>query len=328
MSDERAHNRSNQIRHFEYFSWGVLGFVILVIVWGALVRATGSGAGCGSHWPLCNGALLPEIPHHTTFIEFFHRVTSGLALLLVVGQLVWCRRLSSKGSPLRQMAWLALFFMIIESLLGAGLVVFELVADNDSVARAVWMALHLGNTFLLLSPLALLAWWASGRPTPRATSDRLLVLLLTGGLLGTLLVGMTGAIAALGDTLFPATSISEGLRQDFNANAHFLIRLRVLHPIVAIGMTVYLMAIAWTVQHYVGSPLTQRLAYIVMLLFGFQLAVGALNVVLMAPVWMQMFHLVMAVIIWICMVLMTVEALVASTQSVPLQRSVSRPAAG
>lgn len=296
-------------RRFIYYVWVTLLFTVLVILWGALVRATGSGAGCGSHWPLCNGALLPDIPHQSTFIEFFHRVTSGLALLLVVGLVVWAVRVLPKGDAVRWAAWVALFFMITESLIGAALVLFELVGENSSVARAIWMALHLGNTFLLLTPLTLMAWWCSGGSVVRDSPDRLLLLLLGGGLLGTLLLGMTGAIAALGSTLFPARSLQEGLQQDFAASAHFLIRLRILHPLVAIGMTAYLMTIAWVVHRYVPATATRRLAITNIALFGVQLAIGGMNVFLMAPLWMQLVHLLLALIIWMTMVLLTIEAL-------------------
>ena len=73
---------------FAAYAWAVLGFNLLVILWGAFVRATGSGAGCGSHWPLCNGEVLPRAPALATLIEFSHRLTSGVALLLVIGLVV------------------------------------------------------------------------------------------------------------------------------------------------------------------------------------------------------------------------------------------------
>ena len=74
------------------FAWGVLAYNIAVIVWGAAVRATGSGAGCGDHWPLCNGSVIQHYPTAATLIEFAHRASSGVALLAVVGLLVWTFR--------------------------------------------------------------------------------------------------------------------------------------------------------------------------------------------------------------------------------------------
>ena len=154
------------INRYAAFAWGTLLLNIFVILWGAFVRATGSGAGCGSHWPSCNGEVIPWSAQTETLIEFTHRITSGLALIAVVILLVWAMRSYPKGHVVRLGAKLSLGFLVLEALLGAGLVLFELVAYNDSGTRAVVGALHLVNTFLLLSVLTLTAWWASGgQPT-------------------------------------------------------------------------------------------------------------------------------------------------------------------
>src|SRR5918999_5260767 len=141
------------------FAWFVLGYNVAVILWGAYVRATGSGAGCGSHWPLCNGEVLPRAPSVATLIEFSHRLTSGLALIAVVILLVWTRRATAPGHPARRGATWSLFFMLTEAAVGAGLVLFQLVADNASMARAMFMAVYLPNKFILLGCLGLPAWW-------------------------------------------------------------------------------------------------------------------------------------------------------------------------
>jgi heme A synthase len=93
-----------------------------VILWGAFVRATGSGAGCGSHWPLCNGELVPRAPQVETVIEFIHRATSGLAFLLVLGLFVLAWRVYPKGDLVRRAAALSFLFIVTEALVGAGLV--------------------------------------------------------------------------------------------------------------------------------------------------------------------------------------------------------------
>src|SRR5687767_11229749 len=151
-----------QRNRFATYAWSVLIYNLLVILWGAYVRASGSGAGCGSHWPLCNGAIVPRAPRVETLIELTHRLTSGVALLLVAVLFVWALRAFGRGDPRRLGATLSLVFIITEALVGAGLVLFSLVAANASVARALFMALHLVNTFLLLGALALTGWWASG----------------------------------------------------------------------------------------------------------------------------------------------------------------------
>jgi len=193
-------------RRLARFAWLVLGYVVAVILWGAYVRATGSGAGCGAHWPLCNGEVVPRAPDAEMLVEFSHRITSGLALLAVVALLAWVRRGCARGHPARRAAGWSLVLMLTEAAVGAGLVLFRLVADNASMARALFMAVHLVNTFLLLACLALTAHFLSGGRPVRVSSRPGVAGVLAAGFAGLLLAGVSGAIAALGDTLFPATS--------------------------------------------------------------------------------------------------------------------------
>src|SRR5262245_31581437 len=184
---------------FIRFAWLTLGITIVVIVWGAVVRATGSGAGCGSHWPLCNGQVVPRSPTAETLIELAHRVTSGLALVLVVGLVVGAWRLFPRGHPVRRSAGAAGILMVLEALIGAGLVLLELVAQNTSVARAWWMAGHLVNTFLLVAALTLAAWYATRGEAPRLRGNGRLAGALGFALAGSLVLGVSGAVTALGD---------------------------------------------------------------------------------------------------------------------------------
>ncbi|MCA9623508.1 MAG: COX15/CtaA family protein [Myxococcales bacterium] len=139
------------------FAWGVLAFTLLVIVWGTFVRATGSGAGCGSHWPTCNGEVIPRAETIETAIELTHRLTSGLSFLLVVALMIAALRARPKGHPMRKAAVWSFVFMITESAVGAGIVLLRYVADDQSPARAVWVAVHLINTFLLTASLTVAA---------------------------------------------------------------------------------------------------------------------------------------------------------------------------
>jgi len=286
---------------FRNFSWIALGLTLAVIVGGGFVRATGSGAGCGSHWPLCNGEVVPLAGNVKTLIEYSHRITSGVVMVLSVVQLVWSRRLFAPGHRVRRAAAFSLFFMMTEALVGAGLVLFEYVADNVSLARAVWMGAHLLNTFLLVAAMTITAHWAhrdeplqtQGRTGPKA--------LLALGYLGLLAVGITGAIAALGDTLFPATSLAEGLAHDFSPTAHFLVRLRVTHPLLALGTAAYLLVLA----HFFAQrgKAMRRAAQVLQASVILQVAAGFVNLLLLAPVSMQMVHLVLADVLWIAFVL-------------------------
>lgn len=295
-------------KRYAGFAWSVLAYNILVILWGAFVRATGSGAGCGSHWPLCNGVALPRSPQLETIIEFAHRLSSGLSLLLVAGLVVWGFRLYEKGHTIRRPILLSGVFIIIEALLGAGLVLFELTAKNDSIARAISMPLHLVNTFLLLSVLALTAWRASGFPPMRLRGQGALVAGWGLALVAVLVLGMSGAVTALGDTLFPSKSLVEGFRADFSPTAHFLVRFRVWHPIIAVGTGLFVVLLArWLLARRPGA-LVQRLAYTQMALFMVQVIVGAFNVALLAPIWMQLVHLGLAVAVWVTLVLLGAAA--------------------
>lgn len=298
-----------RITRFAAFAWAVLVYNLGVVAWGAYVRATGSGAGCGSNWPLCNGQVIPRAEEVATLIEFSHRVTSGIALLLVVAMLVWARRSFPRAHPVRTGVAVAMAFMISEALVGAGLVLFGLVGDNSSVARAVVLAIHLVNTFFLLAFLALTAWWASGGPPVRLRQQGALTPQLLAAAAAMLLLGITGAIAALGDTLFPASSLAQGVRDDFSPAAHFLVRLRVLHPVLAVCVAAYLLYVAASVRQRRTDPASLRFANLLVLLLFAQLAVGAVNLLLHAPVWLQLVHLLVADLLWLALVLLTAAAL-------------------
>jgi heme A synthase len=300
-----------KLNRFALYAWLVVAANLFVIVWGAYVRASFSGDGCGSHWPLCNGEVIPTTGLVKTLIELTHRLTSGVALLLVVG-LVWrARRLFPRGHQVRRGAFWSLIFILIEALIGAALVKFALVAGNASIARAFVMALHLVNTFLLLAVLSLTAWWAMGGEAVRLRGQGKVGLIFAIALFGTLVIAVSGAVAALGDTLFPSSSLAHGLRQDFSTAAHFLIRLRVLHPVFAVGIGCYTVAAASYVNNFLrpAQTHTKRLTGILTTLFLLQLGVGILNVSLLAPVPLQLTHLLLADLYWIALVLNAASAL-------------------
>jgi heme A synthase len=296
-------------RRFVRYVWFVLAYNLFVILWGAVVRATGSGAGCGSHWPLCNGEVVPQAPQVETMIEFTHRLTSGLAGILVIGMVVWAVRIFPRGHMARRGAWLSLIFIIIEGLLGAGLVLLELVGDNASVARATAMGIHLVNTLILIGFIGLTGWWGAGGQPLRLRNQGWTGWLLLGGVLGMMVIGATGAIAALGNTLFPSSSLQAGLVQDFDPTAHFLIRLRIWHPIISILLGVYLIAAANLISRWRPSSATRTAAAALLLLFFLQLGVGTINLVLKAPIALSLIHLMLADIVWLALVFLGAAAL-------------------
>ena len=298
-----------QLSRFAKYAWFILAVNLGVILWGAYVRATGSGAGCGNHWPLCNGEVLPKSQQIETMIEFTHRASSGIAFLLVLGMLIWALRIFPRGNRIRRGAIFSMLFMITEALVGAGLVLFELVAENTSTTRALSISVHLLNTFLLIASISLTAWWASGgRPIKIEAKDSSAWLLAI-GFIAVLILGISGALTALGDTLFPVSSIEEGLRQDFSPTAHFLIRLRILHPTIAVIVGIYLIIIISWVFSRMRHRENMILGRLTILLILIQLLAGLINVYLLAPVWMQLIHLLLADLVWIGLVLFAADSL-------------------
>ncbi len=305
------------------YAWFTLAYNVGVILWGAIVRATGSGAGCGSHWPLCNGEILPRAPKIETLIEFSHRATSGIALLLVVGLVVWAFRGRPRGHAARKAAVFSLILILSEAAVGAGLVLFELVADNQSMARAMFMATHLVNTFFLLAALTLAAHFASGGAPFRLRGHGFLGGGIAVGLLGLLLSGISGAVAALGDTLFPATSLAQALEQDLSPTAHLLIRLRLFHPGIAVAAGVFTVYLALKLLKSRLGAETNRYARWTGGLVFVQMLAGAINVLLLAPVWLQVVHLLLADLLWIAFFLLGASALARAQHAAPLQSSAA-----
>lgn len=276
---------------FGRFAGLVLTFTAAVALEGGLVRATGSGAGCGDHWPLCNGQVVLGTPAIATIIEFAHRSLTGIDTALIVALVVWAFRVFPRGHRVRLAAALSIVFLITEALIGAALVKFGLVVNDASPARAVVLSVHLMNTLTLLACLTLAMCWADGRSvtrlSPAAWASLAVVMVLE----------MTGSLAALADTLSPAHSLAAGFAQDLNPGANFAVRLRAVHPFLAIGAGAWLF---WYAKcRFADEP---NLAAILMAATGAQLFAGAGNLMLLAPVWTQMIHLLLAYAVWIALV--------------------------
>ena len=278
----------------------MLAYNLAVVLWGAFVRATGSGAGCGNHWPLCNGVVVPLAPALATIIEFAHRASSGIDVVLVGILLVWAWRAFPRGHRVRLGATLSAVFLMTEALIGAALVKLEHVAHNASAGRAYSLSAHLINTLTLLACLSLTAWWAWGGERLRIRQRA--SWLAAPGIALVVLVGISGAIAALGDTLFPASSLAAGLRQDFDPASSIFLRLRLLHPLLAVATG------AWLIFYAEASlfrlPAAKPYGRALELMVGLQISAGIANLLLLAPVWMQLIHLLIADLVWISLVLL------------------------
>jgi cytochrome c oxidase assembly protein subunit 15 len=288
------------------FAWFVLAYNVLVILWGGAVRATGSGAGCGDHWPLCNGVAIPQSPQFHTIVEFTHRLMSGGSLILIAALLIWTWRSTRRGHLARWAAGTAMVLVLNEALLGALLVLLQLVAHNQSAARGVYLSFHFANTLLLLAALALTAEFLTRPHTRTTTALRHGMLTFPAlGILATLLVGVSGSLAALGDTLFPASSLAAALHQDFSSASPWLLRLRWVHPALAFIAGAF---ITWLlVQSFrrTAPSRSRALGIAVLATLIAQYLLGIFDVLLQAPTWLQIVHLLGADVFWICLVLLT-----------------------
>jgi heme a synthase len=290
------------------FAWGVLAYFIAVILWGALVRATGSGAGCGDHWPLCNGTVIQHSARIDTIIEFTHRITSGISFFSVVALLAWTLARTPRGHLARAAAVASVIFTLIEAALGAFLVKLGLTAQSRSPLRAPYLALHLANTLLLLAALTLAAHFL-GRRTGFLRGKIRLAAPLAGAatLLAVLFVGVTGSLAALGDTLFPASSLGSALSQDFSSTSGWLLRWRWTHPTVALAACIFLiwlLACGRRARRPRSHWDNRALSALVLILLAAQLGLGVLDVLLLAPVWLQIVHLLGADVFWSALVVL------------------------
>ena len=302
----------------------MLLFTLGVVLWGAYVRASGAGAGCGNHWPLCNGEVVPRDPAVNTIIEFTHRVMSGVDGALILVLLLWALRLFPAKHPVRLGAALSTVFLVAEALIGAALVKLEHVAQNASVGRAWSLSGHFVNTLTLVACLALTAWWADGGRRLRlhgAPARRGLPVLLL-----VVFTGIAGAIVALGDTLFPAHSLAAGLRQDLDTTASLFVRLRLVHPLLAVAAGVW--AVFYAGRVAADAPNAKKYARWVAVLAVIQVLCGAANWLLLAPVWMQMIHLLLADTFWIALVLLVASTLQESSLAADIARDEMVPGPG
>ena len=291
------------------FAWIVLGFFILVVLWGAVVRASGSGGGCGVNWPLCNGDFVPHHPRLATIIEFIHRSTSGICTFLLAGLAFWTFAATPRGHRARRAVMWSVALLIVEALLGALLVLRGYVENNVSSGRVVAQSIHFTNTMLLMAALALTAWFLRRPPayaapeSPAASGTRGAAIL---AILATIFVGATGSLAALADTLFPSPSVLAGLTSDFATGSPLLVRMRWFHPAAAI---VGLVCVLLLIRAESPSNRFRGVSGLVLASLALQFFLGAADVLLLAPTWMQVVHLLGADIYWIALVILAARSL-------------------
>lgn len=281
-------------------SYTKLGIVlsILSILAGAFVRATGSGDGCGSTWPTCKGKIIPQLSDTSEIIEFSHRSISGI--LLIVTLIIFTKsRNMSKGSITRTTVNFLTFFVVFEAAIGAVIVLYEWVGLNSSPPRIVAVPIHLVNTFGLLACYAILyKVLLNNFKNIKQLWDRRFVFVAFLFLLS----GATGSITALADVLFPSASFYEGLMEDFDRTSELLTRLRILHPIVATGLSAALIIESRNIQkdYKIDVKFLQLLVIVAVTL-------GVLNVLSNIVLLLSIFHLAIADLLWITYIYVSMD---------------------
>lgn len=303
---------------FAKYAWFALAYNVLVIIWGVFLRASKSGDGCGQFWLTCNGELIPSAPQFKTVIEFSHRMTTAIDGVVMLILLAWAIRIwySERSARNRQILFAAIgsmFFVITEAAVGAGLVLTGNTAEAVTDTRPLWAIGHLVNTFVLLTFLTVTAWLATRERRLAGSPGSKAIVLITLAVLGLLLVGSSGALAALSNMLFPSQSIAEGIAKDFSPASNLILRLRLSHPVLSLVTSVYLIFLAgWLKASVPDDPETAWWSRTASILVMVQVGFGGATLLSMGPIIMQLGHLLLADLVWISFVLLIVSYLSAS----------------
>lgn len=299
---------STKIKTFKSFNFYLILYTILVIVWGAWVRISHSGDGCGASWPLCHDEFIPvAATEGKTWVEYLHRVTSGIYGIIIFVQFFWGRKLFAKAHPVQFWLWMSLIFTITEALLGAKLVLFELVGDNQSIFRVIAMTLHLVNSMILTAAIASV-WYFSEHSfvkTPMKfklvnISQRVLILSFV---VPFLVVGATGAWAALASTLYPSESFIASLMKELAPDSHFLMSLRTFHPVFGTILGAGLILLLIVLKSEKTSAQIEKYQKQLRFLILAQIFVGYLTLFLVSPIKLKFIHLILAHGSWIVLIL-------------------------
>lgn len=272
---DRAENR------FKNFSLFALIFTLGVILWGAWVRFSHSGDGCGNDWPLCKGRLTPD--SFSALMEWIHRATSGLSLLIVFGLAFFAFKIYPPKHITRKFALASGVLILVEALIGAVLVLASLTGSDSSGFRVIILALHLINSLLLMAALTL-CWQSalSGKMTLKKPALYFVYFFP--------ILALTGSIASLAGTLFPSESLIQSFVLDFLPESHITLKLRPLHPLLALGFAAFcLISLSEEKKKVIGLVLIAVCS-------------GFITLISLSPVWMKLTHLLIAYILWIILI--------------------------
>lgn len=267
-------------------------YTLLVILWGAWVRISHSGDGCGDTWPLCQGRLIPEAEQQKTWVEYTHRLMSGLYGLFVLGLYLWGKKVYTTLHPARKAGLFTLLFMCTEALLGAKLVLFKLVGTDSSFFRLFAISLHQINSLLLMG--STLVWMLQSQLPLSSTHGNSFHFKKLSYIWLVILIATTGAWAALASTLFPTSSLAQGWAEDLSAHSHFLLKLRIVHPLLALIAGTCIAVFFWRRYQSASSPELQKKALQNSVFFSVALVFGILTLLMLSPIWMKLAHLAIA----------------------------------
>jgi heme a synthase len=296
------------------FAWIVVGYNVFVALWGAVVRATQSGAGCGNNWPLCNGQVVPVSPTWHTVIEFVHRQSVTVSLPLLGLMIAWTFRSTVKGQAARVFVVISTVLLLNEAFLGAVLVLKGYVTGNRSIGRVFVLSIHFSNTLLMLGAMTLTAvMLGTGQRWSELKARGADAIIAAVGLAATLVVGVSGSLAALGDTLFPVSTLKAAFAQDFNASSPWLLRFRGVHPVSAFLAAAF---VSWLIVRARRGGFSRGTA-VVLWLLAVQFALGIADVLLLAPTWLQVVHLLGADLYWVALVVLVAGVVWSSRNNEP-----------
>ncbi len=278
----------------------ILGYSVLVIIFGAFVRASLSGDGCGVHWPDCYGSILPKGAPLQTYIELTHRTTSGFLIILSAALALASFRIFPKSSLFRKAGLLTLVSVLVSAAIGAALVLNRWVEFDRSMARAITMPLHLVNNYFLIGTLILLAMPGEVVNKIRFRKQGEVGGLVWGSLAAMFILGGTGALSAMGKTAFTnelsaAQGLSDRLQLHMAADAHPLLKGGISHPLIATGAFILILL---TCRQLVKRRPSDEVGFWSNMTSGsmvFQMVLGLVNLAASAPVALQLFHLAAAV---------------------------------
>lgn len=276
------------------FNLGLIYYSVFVIIWGAWVRISKSGDGCGEHWPLCHGEWVPSQKPIATWIEFSHRISTGIYGILILIFVIMAFKRHNRA--VKWGSLFVLFFTITESLIGAQLVLKGLVGSDASLARAYWMGVHQVNSMLLTGSLVLCYDFIRFPDLIGFRKSLLSISKYSGLCLFLIVVASAGALAALSGTLFPSTDLLLGFMKDFSQDSHIFVRLRASHPMLACSFALVIFySLGFQKER---TELFKTRSRNFMALTALAVMIGFVTLLSLSPSALKMIHLGMAHILW------------------------------